>query len=823
MIPFFKSSRSTKKHTKSTGQKNNKSTKTSAQFPIKFIEDNEIINEEYAPGAVYQTLEKRYKMTARVSPINGELIAEDELVDVYEAIRTGLGSYNSGRFGIYIQSEKINIESNIRHIEDYKMQVNEEHKILALEDQRTFLEGMTEKSRNVFNFYITIESSQSKFEMAKQMLEDDMNSIKEEFALEDMEVHPLGTHELKRFLYEQMNPQTSDVEPFHNDWPISDIQPQNLEFTTAENDTIFNDGLYYRFLTIDRFPKTVDEFRWMRKLLTVKGDIDVAITLNPKNKSKIQDELSNASAELGAKAREAKKKKDQVRFEKEQETANKLIEEIGDENNSLYDVNITIGIRAEDKEKIKTLVTLVRNRLAGIGCKSMVLRNKELEPFWLTLPILYDSEINRNIVWNLTTSDVASLIPFDSSELMERKGILQGDNVTSNGLVIVDPFDKKKYDNSHMAIVAYSGSGKTFYLSCDAIRHMPYRDYIVMFKVEDEEGDLNFPFATTISFSPTKSFVTNPFHIRNAIVDSEGQDDGASDIGGYLAKKIMDTITFFRWVYPEMTSYDESLLEMAIRKSYAHPSYNLTFDSIELPKEFPTLSTLEEVLTNMIEDAMSEKEKEHLVNMRAVFNPYINGAYAKMFNGQTNWDFEPFTVLDISKVAEAVRKPLYDIILKDLWQFCKTERGKSKRIYIDEAHEFADPKRPQTLEFISTLIKRGRKYGVSIVTATQNLPDFLAIERYGQAIIDNSHFKLFLSIGENDHELVKQLYNFSEHEMKILKRKKKSRQRKGRGIFIAGSQRVELQVKASEWELEMVDPGQYEEIYKKKSRYRKIS
>ncbi|MDP4084735.1 MAG: hypothetical protein Q8934_08990 [Bacillota bacterium] len=791
------------------------------QFPIKYLEEDENLNDDYAPGAVYQTVDKRYKMTARVSPINGELIGDDELTDVYDAIRTGLGSYSSGRFGIYIQSEKINIESNIRYIEDYKMRINEEHKIEALEDQRSFLETMTDKSRNVFNFYITIESSQSKYEIARQMLEDDMNSIKEEFAIEDMEVRPLGGTELKRFLYEQMNPQTSNVEEFHKDWSLSEIQPQNLEFSTKEGDTLFNDGMYYRYITIDRFPKTVDEYRWLRKLFTVKGDIDVAITLNPKNKSKIQEELSRASSELNVKAREAKQKKDQLRYQKQQETADKLIEEIGDENNTLYDVNFTIGIRAEDKEKLKTLVTLVRNRLSGIGCKSFPIRNKELEPFWLTLPILYDSEINRNVVWNLTTSDVASLIPFDSSELMERKGILQGDNVTSNGLVIVDPFDKKKYDNTHMAVIAYSGSGKTFYLSCDAIRHMPYRDYIVMFKVEEEEGDLNFPFATTVQFSPTKNFVTNPFHIRNAIMDSEGNDDGSNDIGGFLARKIMDTITFFKWIYPEMTSYDESLLEMAIRKAYAKEG--LTFESTELPEKFPTLSTLEEVITEMIEKGMSDKEKEHLVNMKAVFNPYTHGAYSKMFNEQTNWEFEPFTVLDISKVSDAVRKPLYDIILKDLWQFCKTDRTKEKRIYIDEAHEFADPKRPQTLEFISTLIKRGRKYGVSIVTATQNLPDFLSIERHGQAIIDNSHFKLFLSIGENDHKLVETLYNFSEHEMKILKRKKKSRQRKGRGIFIAGSQRVELQVKASPWELEMVDPSQFEEIYKKKSRYRKTS
>ena len=815
MIPFWKSSRSTKRHTKSGIQKN-KVTKIQNQFPVLYIEESDIKNENYTTGSAYQLTDKRYRMTAKVSPINGELISDDEMIDVYEAIKSGLASYTGSdkRFGIYIQSEKINIESNIRFIEEYKMQLNEEHKIDGLNDQKMFLESMTGKSRNVFNFYITIETSQSKFEIAKQMLEDDMKSIADEFEMEDMNVKSLGSNELKRFLYEQMNPQTSEIEPYHSDWSLTDIQPKDLEFTSKEGDVLYNDGHYYKYLALEKFPRTVDEFRWLRKLFTVKGDIDLAITLNPKNKDKIQDELSNASSELGVKAKEAKSKKDIIKYEKQQETADKLIEDIGDENNSLYDVNITIGIRAENKDKLKTLVSLVRNRLSGLGFRALILRNRELEPFWLTLPILFDSELNRNVNWNLTTSDIASIIPFDSSELMERKGILQGENVTSDGLVIVDPFDKKKYDNPHMAVIAYSGSGKTFYLSCDAIRHMPYRDYIFMFKVEEEEGDLNFPFATTVRFDPTKSFVTNPFHIRNAIIDTDKEDETIVDVGSFLARKIMDSITFFKWIYPEMTSYDESLLEMAIRQAYDSDGINLNFDSTSLPDEFPTLTTLETVLGKMVDEAISDKEKEHLANMKAVFNPYTNGAYSRMFNGQTNWDFEPFTVLDISKVADAVRKPLYDLILKDMWQFCKNDRTKSKRIYIDEAHEFADPKRPQTLEFISTLIKRGRKYGVSIVTATQNLPDFLSIERHGQAIMDNSHFKLFLSIGENDYGLVKQLYNFSDHEMKILKRKKKSQQRKGRGIFIAGSQRVELQVRASEGELKMVDPTQYNEIYK---------
>ena len=102
---------------------------------------------------------------------------------------------------------------------------------------------------------------------------------------------------------------------------------------------------------------------------------------------------------------------------------------------------------------------------------------------------------------------------------------------------------------------------------------------------------------------------------------------------------------------------------------------------------------------------------------------------------------------------------MYDILLKDTWQFAKkdgTINPTKKNIYVDECHEIADPKNPQTLEFLSVkLSKQGRGFGIRLITATQNLPDFLSIPRYGQAIIDNAYFKLFMRLGESDCQLLK--------------------------------------------------------------------
>ncbi len=281
----------------------------------------------------------------------------------------------------------------------------------------------------------------------------------------------------------------------------------------------------------------------------------------------------------------------------------------------------------------------------------------------------------------------------------------------------------------------------------------------------------------------------------------------------------MDAIIFFKWILKDLNAFDEALIEEDIRDCYKR--CGLGFKSKSLPKIFPTLSSMHEILKEKIKsETTSAKSKNARENIAAALAPYINGAYSAMFNGQTNWEYDFFTVFDISGLPEAVTQPLYDILLKDTWQFCKKDRNKTKRVYVDEAHQFADPSNPQTLKFLANSVKRGRKYGISFVTATQNLPDFLSIERYGQAIIDNSYFKLFFRLGETDLPVAKELYNFSEQEMSILRGSSSKRKgAKGKGIFIAGSQRVVIQIRASKFELEIVDPAQYTQIYSIKSKY----
>jgi len=765
-------------------------------------------------GDLLEGKDGNYKMVLKVSPVNGELLSEGSLEMVCSAIQGALATF-SGRIGIYIQSESVNIGTNISNIEKFKAGLNSEVRVVLLEEQKKHIQSMAGRSRNVLNFYAVFEVKEASLTSANELLGDTYLSFKSELESQGMYVDRLTGSDIKELLYRRMNPESSEVELLREDWEIGNILPENAR--------IYKDGRHleienraYRFYSIVKYPATVERYRWLRRVFNIKGDINIAIILTPKNKATITKELSKAVSEIGAKALDSRKNEAlRQKYQAQKESAVEMIAELGSDNVSLYDTNITIGISAPDIGELNTISNLLRSKISSAYCQATELKYKGYDPFITTLPILAENNITKNYVWNLTTRDIASIIPFDSSELMEPKGIFIGENVVSGGLVIIDTYNKI-YNNPHECIIADSGSGKSFRIKTDAIRHVPYRDYIIMF---DLEGEFYYPWGKRYKFSPTSGVISNPFHIRNTVVDSDDAGSDKKDIGTYLSTKVMDCIMFFKWILRDLTPFEEALLEEDIRDSYKEKG--ISFNSTVLPETFPTLGTLKEVMKAKIKDSKATaKAREARDNMLSSLQPYISGAYSYMFNGQTNWDYDFFTVFDISGLPEAVTQPLYDILLKDTWQFCKVDRLKTKRVYVDEAHQFADPSNPQTLRFLSNSIKRGRKYGISFVTATQNLPDFLSIERYGQAIIDNSYFKLFFRMGETDIPVIKKLYSFSEKELAILKGSSSKRSgAKGKGIFIAGSQRVVIQVRASKYELEIVDPVQYEEVYDRKSRF----
>ncbi|MGD9678930.1 MAG: hypothetical protein AB7V16_11370 [Vulcanibacillus sp.] len=759
-----------------------------------------------------------YKIVLKISPINTDMMTDDEVLEVSESINNVLISYQ-GRYQILLQRERIDIDTTINYYKDFQNTLNEELKIELLENNIETLKDYKDSNNRIFSFYLVMEIKEKDYILADKILDDYYRSILNELSNQDIFVEKLTKHEISNNIYQRLNPESSLNEPYESNLPLESIYPEYAKrLKDGRHIQIEND--IYRFYSINFYYQEVKEFMWMKKLFNYNGNIIISFIMTPKDKAKITEELNKAykKSRIEVKQNEDKDMAETKKAEKSMSSAEQLMESALSSNNQIFDLNLTIAIYEKSIDQLDTQSRLLKSSISEFG-RSSEIRNKGYMPFYNTLPILPKNKITDDYVWNFTSFDVASIIPFDSSQLMDEKGFLLADNISSGGIILLDKYNRI-YDNPHMTIIGNSGTGKSFSIGLQNIRELPFLDYIIQF---DLDGSAIYPWMNSIEFSTSSKIITNPFHIRSTIL-SDDDNFGHSDLGMYLSTKIMDLIVFFKWIHKDMTPYEESLLEEDLRDCYF--KLGITFDSKELPKEFPTFSTLKDIMSSKYHDKdRTQKERETRQDMLTIFRPYIEGAYASMFNGQTNWDYKLHNVFKLHKTPEAIQKQLYDLLLKDSWEFGKkdgTLDRMDKKIYkkyiIDEQHIFADPNKPQTLEFISTqLNKQSRKFGISVVNATQQANDLLVIPKHGQAILDNSYFKMLFRLGEGDHEVVQKLYGLSDKEMNLLKGGKRTKKNKGRGIFIAGNQRVYFYSKPSKFELSILDPNQYEELYKVKT------
>lgn len=761
-----------------------------------------------------QTRDGKYKVITRVSPINGELLSEDDLDEVIEAIQAALNSFQ-GRIQINIVTERINIDRNIEYFEREIAKQTKEIYIDLLDQQKDHLSKIANKSRTVLNFYLTLESSTNKYQAAHDELMDSLKSVVDNLESKDMLCYRLEAFEMKKLMYEKLNPETSAAHPYDEHTKDANIAPKQI---IDRGSYLENDGRYYKFLTLVDYPKSVKGPRWLSRLFKVRCNMDISFILNPRSKLDMQKKISNSASELRRKLNTEKMPKYiEKNIQDEIDDADYLLEQIGGENQTLWDVTVIIGVNSTSLEDLHSQIGRVQNAIAGSRCVSWELKYYNLDPLWCTLPILHKAELLNHYKWPMPSSLIATIVPFDSSELQQDHGVLIAENATSNGLIIYDRFDKTKFKNPNQFAVGESGSGKSFYIGCDMIRMAPFNHYTI---VIDPEREYHFPFGTRIVFSARSKHVTNPFHIKSTVMDSESDydDDNEVTLGEYLPMKILDLIVWFKWIIPDLKPEDEGLLEEDIRDAYA--SKGITFESIDLPKDpeaFPTLSDWKAVVQKKIKDPELEMEAPMRKRYLSIMRPYIEGAYSKMFNGPTNWDFDFMTVLDIHELSETVQRPMYYLLLKDVWELIKQDRSQKKGFYVDEAHLLADEENPLAMKSLQRINKRIRKYGGYLVVATQNLDDFMSVGKWGTAILNNSFIKTFFTLGPTDQQTVKPLFRLSDREMKVLSKQ----QGQGRGIQIVGSQRIEIQTRASEYEMEIIAPELYQKMYGKKSRYGK--
>ena len=773
------------------------------------IED---VSQDDSDGYIFS--QGMYRKILMIFPINSDFLEMEDLEQVKDKLTAVFNLLQ--RFQVMIQKESVDFSHFIANLEKQKENQTD---ILTQTKQSNLIEYVKKTGAKLSNknvFYLTIEDK--KLENLNNMIV----TIKRLLNETHLTSFVLSKSEMLYVLYKRLCTEQFKINP---------IIPKNLEDIIPGNLINFKgmyqviETEYQRTLAMSFYPENVPEFLWLKSLFKLDESINISIIANRKNSSEIIGQIDKNIQSKKIKLLDLVKESEIRSAEEEIKSSRSILSELSASNTSVFDVCILINIHANTEEILRDKVERVQTTISSLGFRYVEVLRKGFVPFIATLPILNNNRLTNTYTWNLLASDIGSLIIFDDSEFFRETGIPIGKNPDTSSIISFNPFDGSEFYNPHILIIGFTGSGKTFFIQYLTERLEAYTDYTIKL---DVAGTLATPNSDRYIFSTDGNLTVNPFFIRSLTDSLADEEDSFAPV----TEKVLDLLSFFKSI-ANFNEYELTILESCIRNTFV--SCGITDEYIKPDATEPTFSTFEKIITMkkkyllmQMKKAETEmdifsykKEYEALENINAYIQPFVQGAYSNLFNGNNNYTYTKNTTLDFSKLSEVLKRPLYNLVLKDLWRFCikdgsneKSSAVPRKVIVVDEEHEFVDQE--ETLKMISSkLIKQGRKYNAMVINATQDIGD-LQINKHSEAILSNCNFKFLFKLGEVDHEKVQTYYNLTEKEMRVIRGNKlsagKGEAEKGKGILIIDSLHIPFKSEATLEEIKIIDPALYRRL-----------
>lgn len=528
----------------------------------------------------------------------------------------------------------------------------------------------------------------------------------------------------------------------------------------------------------------------------------VVMKLFPVEKHKAIKRIDNAILEIQT---QAQKDKASIQIDRNThlETLQDLLIGIQTDNETLFDTTIIITVydaigSVENKKKVRT-----RLREMGFGFTEMLGRQADAY-LSSSISFLEKTGISRGI----QTTSISACFPFVSSAVMDRNGILIGENKLP---VFIDFFKRDdEHVNSNMVIIGKPGSGKSYATKTIMAHLASCNTKVYVLDPENEYGNLAKNLGgKTLDIASGAHGKINPFHIISGL-----EEDGDSN-SFYAHLQFLEQ--FYRLILPGINADSLELLNKVTQELYEQKRINAKTDLTNLKaSDYPTFDDL----NMLIEEKLEKETDEYMRTCLKVLVNYVSkfktgGRNSNLWNGYTSFSpKENFIAFNFQKLlanknditANAqmllVLKWLENEVIKNRDYNLKHKTNRKIVVAIDECHLFIDEKYPIALDFMFQLAKRIRKYEGMLIIITQNVKDFAGtpeIARKSTAIINVSQYSLIFALSPNDMTELCKLY---ENAGAINESEKNNivHNRRGRAFLISSPKsRTNLDIIATEF------------------------
>lgn len=555
------------------------------------------------------------------------------------------------------------------------------------------------------------------------------------------------------------------------------VKPKEVSFR-ANRYTI--DGVEASILAVADYPLRVKN-AWGAELFNIPNT-KVVMHIRPVEKFKAIRRIDKCISDMETKQIMAEKASEANSAEIHRDTMHTLLDSLQAENESLFDVTLTVTAynyldNANYKKNAK------RAMLTG-NFKASTLYGLQIEAF--RSAGIAPQNCLKNYERGINSSSLAAAFPFVRIFVMDKGGIMLGENKTNRYPFIFDVWKRGNlYQNSNAMVIGKSGSGKSFFLKNLILNEWANNTRVILCDPEAEYLTLTRNLkGNIIDVGNAKEGRINPFHIYKILTEEGTPADPVVTFNTHL--KMLES--FFKIVLVGASQDVIELINNLVVETYERKGITETTDCSDFRAEdFPLFSDLLETLQTKNKESMDSLTLRDMRTAELYLQKFVTGRYSDIWNAPStlvtdasiiDFNFQSLFANKNNVVANAQMLLVFRFIEQEVINAREMNRyGKNLHTMIvcDEAHLFIDAKFPIALDFFYQMSKRIRKYNGSFIPATQNIADWNANEELRSktsAIIKNSQYLFIFKLAAPDMKDVLDVYkagdSFNEEEQRMI-------------------------------------------------------
>ena len=536
-----------------------------------------------------------------ITPIEFNLLSENKqnyLINVLSNTLKNVGvfqEYNIVKlekpiiFDDYLNNELTRIQKLIAEHENGNLSEEEfRSRVAVIEDRMNLIESLnSDENEKIYasSYYIVLH------DIDKKSLDSSLEIIENTLANNNLEAKRLNNKELAIFLRYSYDKEFDERE-FNNmaekDY-VKACYPTLVKFGTLT--TRQNDKTITQFIITD-YPLKVEN-AWAQELFDIPNT-KVVMKNKPVEKYKAIKRIDNAINELLSQSTLGKASS-QIDKQTHLESLQMLLEGLQNDNEVFFDT--TLMITTYDKGKETTNKKYVRRKLKELGFRFSEMFGRQIEAYFSNGINVYNK---TGISRGLNSSVIASAFPFVSNAILDKNGLLIGENKLPTFVDFFRRDDERV--NSNTVIIGKPGSGKSYATKMLLANMASDNAKVFILDPENEYTKLATNLkGRVLDVSSSKNGRINPFHIIMSL-DDENSDGSSNSYFSHL--QFLEE--FFRLILQGINPDSLELLNKVIADVYNKKGISAKTDLTTLKaKDYPIFQDIAEEI-----DSRLEKEKD---------------------------------------------------------------------------------------------------------------------------------------------------------------------------------------------------------------------